>query len=158
MGTVRGAAADDGRWISRSTRAADAACANHKHSTLTKNRNSRRARGPKMDMSGIEPDPSRMLSERDNQLHHMPVLYVRVHADQSLRPSTNLTKSYTMLSVTTNGTVYSITEREALSSHGLIPTVRIFNHTMNMMQVCSIKRQDEAGTNETGKGITYRMS
>ena len=28
-----------------------------------------------MDMSGIEPDPSRMLSERDNQLHHMP-LYV----------------------------------------------------------------------------------
>ena len=31
--------------------------------------------GPKMDMSGIEPDPSRMLrmlSERDNQLHHMP--------------------------------------------------------------------------------------
>lgn len=30
-----------------------------------------------MDMSGIEPDPSRklvsMLSERDNQLHHMPV-------------------------------------------------------------------------------------
>ena len=28
----------------------------------------------KMDMSGIEPDPSRMLSERDNQLHHMPLL------------------------------------------------------------------------------------
>ena len=26
-----------------------------------------------MDMSGIEPDPSRMLSERDNQLHHMPL-------------------------------------------------------------------------------------
>ncbi len=31
-----------------------------------------------MDMSGIEPDPSRkqmlnMLSERDNQLHHMPI-------------------------------------------------------------------------------------
>ena len=26
-----------------------------------------------MDMSGIEPDPSRMLSERDNQLHHMPM-------------------------------------------------------------------------------------
>ena len=24
-------------------------------------------------MSGIEPDPSRMLSERDNQLHHMPL-------------------------------------------------------------------------------------
>ena len=29
-----------------------------------------------MDMSGIEPDPSRMLSERDNQLHHMPVVQV----------------------------------------------------------------------------------
>ena len=31
-----------------------------------------------MDTSGIEPDPSRkfseMLSERDNQLHHVPLL------------------------------------------------------------------------------------
>ena len=34
--------------------------------------------GEKMDTSGIEPDPSRtfpeeMLSERDNQLHHVPL-------------------------------------------------------------------------------------
>ena len=35
----------------------------------------------KMDMSGIEPDPSRMLSERDNQLHHMPVLESRSNVD-----------------------------------------------------------------------------
>ena len=34
-----------------------------------------------MDMSGIEPDPSRMLSERDNQLHHMPVLESRSNVD-----------------------------------------------------------------------------
>lgn len=27
-----------------------------------------------LDTSGIEPDPSRMLSERDNQLHHVPIL------------------------------------------------------------------------------------
>lgn len=26
-----------------------------------------------MDMSGIEPDTFRMRSERDNQLHHMPI-------------------------------------------------------------------------------------
>ena len=34
-----------------------------------------------MDMSGIEPDPSRMLSERDNQLHHMPVLESRSNVE-----------------------------------------------------------------------------
>lgn len=27
-----------------------------------------------MDMSGIEPDTFRMRSERDNQLHHMPMI------------------------------------------------------------------------------------
>ena len=35
-------------------------------------------KGRKMDTSGIEPDPSRklpvkVLSERDNQLHHVPL-------------------------------------------------------------------------------------
>ena len=35
-----------------------------------------------MDTSGIEPDPSRkfslgMLSERDNQLHHVPLFSIR---------------------------------------------------------------------------------
>ena len=28
-----------------------------------------------MDTLGIEPNTSRMLSERDNQLHHVPLIY-----------------------------------------------------------------------------------
>lgn len=41
----------------------------------------------KMDMSGIEPDPSRMLSERDNQLHHMPLKGLRLRViSKRLRP------------------------------------------------------------------------
>ena len=51
-----------------------------------------------MDMSGIEPDPSRMLSERDNQLHHMP-LYVS--APLSSPYSKNAFKSQSFLAAET---------------------------------------------------------
>ena len=56
------------------------ACRGEREGRRTEGYSSKKGMESHMDTSGIEPDPSRkckcMLSERDNQLHHMPAFYL----------------------------------------------------------------------------------